>query len=248
MQPDTNNRHSSNSAEWFTPPAVIEAARATMGVIDLDPASSEAAQKLVRAGMYHTIGDNGFTRRWDTGSSTPAGACPLRPSCVLLNPPGGKCDVFGLRVEKGETERKARSSAKAWWYKLAREFVEGRVNKAVFIGFSIEILQMTQVIDADSEVTLPTPLDFALCFPRTRLSFLQEVESPLGGKVNMPVPGNTHASVIVYLVRSIGRKFDRASHTLSLAEELGKFREHFSPIGRVLTSHAPEWLERNGML
>jgi hypothetical protein len=39
--------HSSESAEWFTPPRYIQAVREVLGGIDLDPASSRAASRIV---------------------------------------------------------------------------------------------------------------------------------------------------------------------------------------------------------
>src|SRR5262245_13067731 len=38
--------------EWYTPPQYIAAARAVLGAIDLDPASSEIAQTTVQAGAF----------------------------------------------------------------------------------------------------------------------------------------------------------------------------------------------------
>ena len=48
------------SDEWYTPQEYIDAAKAVMGAIDLDPASSEMAQTVVRAGAYLTKWDNGL--------------------------------------------------------------------------------------------------------------------------------------------------------------------------------------------
>lgn len=50
--------------EWYTPPRYIEAARALLGTIDLDPASSEIAQDTIRAASYFTREEDGLTREW----------------------------------------------------------------------------------------------------------------------------------------------------------------------------------------
>jgi phage N-6-adenine-methyltransferase len=56
--------HNSGNNEWYTPPEIIEAARATMGRIDCDPASSELANKTVKAKKYYTAEQNGLERKW----------------------------------------------------------------------------------------------------------------------------------------------------------------------------------------
>lgn len=45
---------SQSTNEWYTPPHIIERARATMGGIDLDPASNDTAQQWIRATDYYT--------------------------------------------------------------------------------------------------------------------------------------------------------------------------------------------------
>lgn len=50
--------------EWYTPAQHIEAARAVLGTIDLDPASSDVAQTVVKAGTFFTADDDGLTREW----------------------------------------------------------------------------------------------------------------------------------------------------------------------------------------
>jgi len=53
------------SDEWYTPAEYIDAARQVMGAIDLDPASSELAQTVVKATVYLTRFDDGLRQvRW----------------------------------------------------------------------------------------------------------------------------------------------------------------------------------------
>lgn len=54
----------SGENEWYTPSFIIEAARESMGNIDLDPASNKLANETVKAENYYTIYDNGLTKKW----------------------------------------------------------------------------------------------------------------------------------------------------------------------------------------
>lgn len=56
--------HSSATNEWYTPSIYTDAARRVMGSIDLDPASCEKANKLVKATKIFTKDDDGFNRKW----------------------------------------------------------------------------------------------------------------------------------------------------------------------------------------
>lgn len=65
---EKKNVHVSNNSgetEWYTPQEYINAARNAMGSIDIDPASSEIANKTVRATTYFTIQDNGLSKDWN---------------------------------------------------------------------------------------------------------------------------------------------------------------------------------------
>lgn len=52
----------SGETEYYTPQAIIEAARRTMGGIDLDPASSLTANQRVKAQQFFS--ENGREREW----------------------------------------------------------------------------------------------------------------------------------------------------------------------------------------
>jgi hypothetical protein len=54
----------SGMPEWYTPAEFIKAAREVLGVIDLDPASSQIAQETVQATTYYTVEINGLVKEW----------------------------------------------------------------------------------------------------------------------------------------------------------------------------------------
>jgi hypothetical protein len=76
---------STGENEWYTPPVYIEAARAVMNGIDLDPASSKLAQETVQAGAYYSIDVDGLSKPWFGN--------------VWLNPPYSK-DLIGKFTER----------------------------------------------------------------------------------------------------------------------------------------------------
>ena len=56
--------YNSGNNEWYTPVEYIEAVRKVMGEIVLDPASSEAANRTIKAKTYYTKEDDGLTKEW----------------------------------------------------------------------------------------------------------------------------------------------------------------------------------------
>lgn len=94
------------SNEWYTPVCYVDAARKVMGGIDLDPASCEMANQVIKANRYYTKEDNGLTQEWKAKS-------------VWLNPPYGSTgDV---------------SNMGAFTRKLIREYQTGNVEQAIIL-------------------------------------------------------------------------------------------------------------------
>ncbi len=114
----SNVHHTSTTNEHYTPLEIIEAARETMGGIDLDPATTTSVNThRVKATSFFTRKDAALYRAWS--------------GRTWLNPPGGRAPGN-------------KSSAALWWAKLAEEYAAGRVVEAVFLGFTLEILATSQ--------------------------------------------------------------------------------------------------------
>jgi hypothetical protein len=187
------------SVEHFTPIVVVEAARSLMSRIDLDPATTlKANAERIHARHYYTKTDNGLSRKWHGN--------------VFLNPPGGRIDEKGKPVEHG-----GRSSSKVWWQKLVNEYQAGRVKQAIFIGFSIELLQSCQI----GEHSL-MPMDFPICIPSHRLAF-----DTYAGKKWVEGKQPTHANVIVYLPARTDSPDELFANTV-------RFAQTFSTIGAIM--------------
>lgn len=61
-----NARHSAASCRWYTPPAIVDAARDVLGRIDLDVASDATAQGVVLAKRWYER--DGLELPWDAAS------------------------------------------------------------------------------------------------------------------------------------------------------------------------------------
>ena len=56
--------HNSGECEWNTPKHILDAARAVLGPIDLDPATNPAANEIVQARTCYTRQNDGLTKEW----------------------------------------------------------------------------------------------------------------------------------------------------------------------------------------
>lgn len=199
-----NPMHSSESQEHYTPKPIIEAARAWMGAIDLDPASCEAAQRRVRATRWFsrkTAGLGGLGVAWRNWSGDDD-AMPAQK--VFLNPPGGGLKVIASSVKKvGDDSDTAmykrivaqrygtKSHMVAWWLKACDEITHGNVRQMTFVGFSLELLQMAQGFHGRSLNILK---DAHICVPSERLRYTDEEGNegadPTHGNVIIGVGGS----------------------------------------------------------
>jgi phage N-6-adenine-methyltransferase len=148
----------SESNERYTPPAIIDAARAVMGGIELDAASCETANQIVKAEFYFTAEDNALIQTW-------------RAKTVWCNPPYGKIknkSMAGIFLDKMISEYDAgnfeqgiilvNACPSASWFKPAYRFpicfTDGRIafldytltpltqptkdNALIYIGQNVE--------------------------------------------------------------------------------------------------------------
>jgi len=183
--PTSNPQHSSATNEHYTPVEIVDAARATMGGIDLDPATTTSVnERRVKATNFFTRKDAALSRSW-------AGR-------VWLNPPGGRAPGN-------------KSNAALWWAKLAEEYASGRVVEAVFLGFTLEILATSQdavVWPGDLPFCIPRK---RIEFEKEVDGAFVRGESPTHSNVIVYLPPRHSEDGAVFRFESAFRKFGRVS-------------------------------------
>lgn len=98
--------------EWYTPKEYIEAARETMRSIDLDVASCEVANRVVKAGKYYTKEDDGLSQPWHGN--------------VWCNPP-----FTSSFVEKGGLYK---SCIALFVNKIVQEYKQRNIEQAILLS------------------------------------------------------------------------------------------------------------------
>ena len=107
--------NNSGNNEWYTPPEFLDAARTVLGKIELDPATSDVANKNVGATEYFTEAHDALSLDWP-------------PSKIWMNPPyasnliGGFCNKFSEMMEAGGSEGIVlvnNASETGWWQRLS---------------------------------------------------------------------------------------------------------------------------------
>jgi len=194
----TNIQLSSRSNEWYTPSYLVEMARDVLGTIDLDPTSSLIANETVKATKILTKEDNALVCEWSHF-----------PVSIYLNSPGGKLNNKSLTALFWQKLMDFREVTALFWQKLMDFREEGLLEHAIFMGFSLEHIAVTQSCSYSLG-------NFPLCVPRRRIKFI----SP-EGNYNSP----THSNVIVYVP--------------GIVNETRKFKNVFSDLGVLLNPDTP---------
>lgn len=173
-----NIQHSSRTDLWYTPLTILLMVKEVLGDITLDPASDEVANARVQAQYFFTKEIDGLSALWPSGT-------------VFLNPPGGR--------------KMNKSIAGLFWGRLMQHLTDGKLTHAIFMGFSVEQLAITQGY-ADKSI-----LDFPICVPRKRIKF----DSPVEEK-----DAPSHSNVIVYVPGVV----DKTPHFVKTFSGLGKVK------------------------
>ncbi len=178
-------QHSSRTDLWFTPSWVIDKVHQTIGYPDLDPSSCELANETVKATRYITEEQDALKTVWTK-----------EPVTMFINSPGSKV--------------KGKSQVCLFWDILMDYLEMGLVKDAIFMAFSAEALQTSQVFPKRSMG------EFIICIPKRRIAFV----SPEGDK-NSP----SHSNAIVYVPGLIDRS--------------KLFYENFKDVGNILMPFSP---------
>jgi hypothetical protein len=142
--------------DFVSPPEIIGTVTSFFGgQIDLDPASSHAANTLVNAYKYFTPADNGLKQKWKAKSVY------LYPPRELLTS-GEQPEDFMLFRRK---RRFQKSAQRVWLEECYRKYIRKEFNEAIVFLTSSEVALLT---------TQALNIDFPLCILKTRPALLMD--------------------------------------------------------------------------
>jgi hypothetical protein len=153
-----NAAHSSATPEHGTPPEFVAIARAVLGAIDVDPASSPTWNHAVQARRVITAQENGLRTAWFAGAPRPRELLtstqrpPAAPGTAIVNPPGERSGAL----------------VAAFWLALAMYWHRGWCRSAVWVGFNLEQLGRLQRVGAPSH-----PLQHVTLLPMRRTGYMR---------------------------------------------------------------------------
>ena len=178
MNAATLINQTSGEVEYYTDPKILSAAREMLGGIDLDPASSYAANKYVRAKLYygfsfHGAFIDGITKSWS--------------GKIWMNHPFGRPETACVQpcARKEKNPKHICHSIHylgnaVWINRLIEQFICKNVTEALCITYA-----------CTSEAWFQPLLDYPQCFLSPRTNYFTP-----DGKMKK---GVTKGSVITYL-------------------------------------------------
>lgn len=198
----------SGNTEWYTPPEIIEAARRVMGGIDLDPASSAAANRVVKAGTFYGRPDyiiDGMMNKWPVLRFVDQGGLS-RPwfGRMFQNHPFGSperacksnCKKAGCVGAKGRGWHTAVDlPGNADWINAdVAAYRRGEIEQACILTYA-----------ATSEEWFKPLLGFPICFFYGRTNYIDPI-------TKQPIKGAPKGSSLTYMgsnVEAFAREFGR---------------------------------------
>ena len=135
-----------NQEDYVSPADVVGVTTAFFGgSIDLDPASSEAANELVQAKRFFTPKEDGFNQSWKAKN-------------VYLYPPRDVIPYNQQPVDYSLFRRRKRfpkSAQRVWLEETYRRYTKNEFNEAIVFLTSAEVaLRVTQLLDIDLPICI----------------------------------------------------------------------------------------------
>jgi hypothetical protein len=140
--------------DFVSPPEVIGTVTSFFnGQIELDPASSHAANTLVNASKYFTPAENGLKQKWKAKNVY------LYPPREFLTSTEQPEDTMLFRRKR----RFQKSAQRVWLEECYRRYMRKEFNEAIVFLTSSEVALLT---------TQALKIDFPLCILKTRPALL----------------------------------------------------------------------------